>query len=75
MNCVAKAIKREQLMRPSVSLIVLGLVIPAIFMFVIFVFAPGWLVVICYHIVVKTMMIVIAAIMVMVMLTTLVGLP
>ena len=76
MNRIAKAIKREQLMPPSVSLIMLGPVILAIFVFVIFVFAPGWLVVIGYHIVVKTMMIIISAIMVMVvvMLAVLVGL-
>jgi len=50
--------------------------IPVIFVFVIFVFVPGWLVVIGYHVMVKTMMIVIAAIMVMVvvMLAVLVGL-
>jgi hypothetical protein len=61
MNSIAKTIKREQLMPPSVSLIMLGPpMIPAIFVFV-----PGWLVVICYHIVVKTMMIVITAIVVM----------
>ena len=66
MNRIAKAIKREQLMPPSVSLIMLGPpMIPVIFVFVIFVVAPGWLVVIGYHIVVKTMMIVITAIVVM----------
>jgi hypothetical protein len=71
MNRIAKAIKREQLMPPSVSLIVLGpTAIP-----VILVFAPGWLVVICYHIVVKTVMIVITATVVMIVLTTVVELP
>ena len=77
MNRIAKAIKREQLMPPSVSLIMLGPpMIPVIFVFVIFVFVPGWLVVIGYHVMVKTMMIIISAIMVMVvvMLAVLVGL-
>ena len=62
MNRIAKAIKREQLMPPSVSLIMLGpTVIPTVFVFV-----PGWIVVICDDKVVKTMMLVIAAIVVMV---------
>jgi len=64
MNRIAKAIKREQLMPPSVSLIMLGPpMIPVIFVFVIFVFVPGRLVVICDHIVVKTMMIIISTVM------------
>jgi hypothetical protein len=62
MNRIAKAIKREQLVPPSVSLIMLGPpVIPGIFGF-----APGRLMVFCYHVVVKTMMIIVAAVMIVV---------